>query len=455
MQRFAKGFMVLLAALFLATPAMAMNINANNTGDALIYPLYVALDGGWQTKLTVINTSEMYSTVAKLVVRSWKNSQELLDFLLYLSPADVWTGTLKYDPALGKVVMESTDDSCLVEIGTFASATKPLYKELAATSDASDNGFLGYVYVINAATNPTPSGPSLVAKSAIFSWYHGLAGGVNGAPLSPSVYPRNVLTGYADVAWAGTGSSLALKPVAVMNYQNKVWIDAGVETVFAGIYEDPKGKIVGETSIGLVRLEDLLAKKTVRLPYYNNATKGHTFHFFTFPTKISGITDKQGFWWDIGTDLNSPADDKARSCTTAGAKIFDTTEKFSVFSPAPVASMCTEIFWLEALPNIIPFPEGWIRYSFNPVTAIYDRQAGRVAGNPIVRERYAPVIPFVINVGPQGMFSLQTAWEGGDLNRYSFFDFKPGIDVPNAFVQGVDPAWSNWYTDSGLEVTPY
>lgn len=445
MQRFAKSFMVLLAALFLATPAMAMNINANNTGDALIYPLYVALDGGWQTKLTVINVSEQLSTVAKLVVRSWKNSQELLDFLIFLSPADVWTGTLKYDPALGRVVMESTDDSVLVEIGTFASPTKPLYKDLVPTSDSSDNGFLGYVYVINAATNPAPSGPSLVAKSAIFSWYQGLAGGVNGAPLDPKNYPRNVLTGYAEMAWVGTGSSFALKPVAVQNYQNKVWIDSGVETVLAGL---------NQTSIGLVRLEDLLAKRTVRLPYYNSDANGHTFHFFTFPTKISGTTDKQGFWWDLGSDLLGPADDKARSCATAGAKIFDTTEKFSVFSPAPVASMCTEIFWLEALPSLVPFPEGWIRYSFNPVPAIYDRQAGRVA-NPIQRNRYAPVIPFVINIGPNGMFSLQTAWEGGDFNRYSFYDFKPGIDVPNAFVQGVDPAWSNWYTDPGLEMTPF
>ncbi len=446
MQRFVKGFMVLLAALLLATPATAMNINVNNTGDALVYPLYVALDGGWQTKLTVINTSEQYSTVAKLVVRSWKNSQELLDFLLYLSPADVWTGTLKYDPALGKVVMESTDDSCLVEIGTFASATKPLYKELAPTSDPSDNGFLGYVYVINAATNPAATGPSLVAKSAIFSWYHGLVGGVNGAPLPVNVYPRNVLTGFADITWAGTGSSFALKPVALMNYQNKVWIDAGVETVLAGL---------GETSMGLVRLEDLLAKRTIRLPYYNNNAKGHTFHFFTFPTKVSGQKDKHGFWWDIGTDRNSPADDKARACASVGAKIFDTTEKFSVFSPAPVVDMCTEIFWLEALPNVIPFPEGWIRYTLNPVSAFYDRERGRVAGNPVLRNLFPPVIPFVVNVGPGGLFSLQTAWDGGDFNRYSFYDFKPGIDMPNAFVASPDPVWSNWYTDPGLEETPF
>lgn len=446
MQRFAKVFLVLLAALIFATPAVAMNINVNNTGDALIYPLYVALDGGWETKLTVINTSQQFSTVAKLVVRSWKNSQELLDFLLYLSPADVWTGTLKYDPALGQVVMESTDDSCLVEIGVFASPSKPLYKALASTSDASDNGFLGYVYVINAATNPTVTGPSLVTKPEIFKWYHGLAGGVSGAPLPAAVYPRNVLTGYADIAWMGAGASFALKPVAVMNYNNLVWIDAGIETSLAK---------VGQSSIGLVRLEDLLAKATVRLPYYNNDSKGHSFHFFTFPTKISGTTDRHGFWWDIGTDQASTGDDKARTCASAGVKIFDTTEKFSVFSPSPVANMCSEIFWIEALPSIIPFAEGWMNYSFTPVTAFYDREAGRVQGNPIARNLYPPVIPFVVNVGPEGIFSLQTAWEGGAFNRYSAYDFKPGIDNPDVFVAGVDPAWDNWFDEPGLEVTPY
>lgn len=455
MQRMGKVFAGLLVAMTMALPAFGMNINPAGQGDALVYPLYVALDGGWATKITVINTSESFNTVAKLVVRSWKNSEELLDFLIFLSPADVWTGTLQYDPALGAVVMTSTDDSVLVEVGTFASPSQPMVRPLAGTADPKDNGFLGYVYVVNVATDPTlraPSQGALTTKPAIYSWYYQillLDGNVakNGSPLPPAVYPRNILAGYADIAWVGSGTDFALKPVALFNYQNKTWMDAGFETYLAA---------TNETSMGLIRLEDLLAKAKVRLPYYNNNAKGHTFHFFTFPTKVTGQTTKQGFWWDIGTDWASTADDKPRACAKADAKIFDTTEKFIVFSPSPVPEMCSEIYWIEALPDNVPFAEGWIRYAFDvyPVTAFYDRQAGRGPGNPIARNLYAPVIPFVVNVGPEGLFSLQSAWDGGQFNRYSFYDFKPGIDVPS-LADTPDPAWSNWFTDPGIETSPY
>lgn len=436
MQRFGKFSVALLLAFMLATPAFAMNVSPSGQGDALIFPLYVALDGGWSTKFTVINTSEMYSTVAKLVIRSWKNSQETLDFLIFLSPADVWTGTLSYDPAMGAVVMKSTDDSVLVEVGVFASAQNPMVKALVPTTDKADNNFLGYAYVINAATNPTPSSPGVTGKP--FNWYYNLTladGSVarNNAPLPPAAYPRNILTGYADVSWAGTTDSFALKPVALNNYQNKVWIDAGQETWLG---------LPGQSSMGLLRLEDLLAKRTVRLPYYNNDEKGHTFHFFTFPTKVTGQRAVYGgFWYPLGATA-------PRNCADASAKIFDLTEKFSVFSPAPVTSMCTEIFWVEALPSIIPFPEGWIRYSFASLN-----NAGRF---------YPPVIPFVINVGPQGLFSLQTAVDPGPFNRFSFADFPVGVpSVTNrdyAPYDGIrtpwdgtpDPAWVGWDADPGL-----
>ncbi len=435
MQRFLKLFVALLFAFMVATPAFAMNVSTSGQGDALIYPLYVALDGGWATKITVINTSEMFSTVAKLVVRSWKNSQELLDFLIFLSPADVWTGTLKYDPAKGAVVMESTDDSVLVEVGVFASAQNPMVKALVPTSDKSDNGFLGYVYVINAATNPAPNSPGVAGKP--FNWYYSLVladGSVarNNGPLPVAAYPRNILAGYADVSWAGTTDSFALKPLALNNYQNRVWIDAGQETWLG---------YVNQSSMGLLRLEDLLAKRTVRLPYYNNDQKGHTFHFFTFPTKVTGQANRAGFWWDATANA-------ARNCARATAKIFDLTEKFSVFSPAPVTDMCTEIFWVEALPSIIPFSEGWIRYSLASVN-----NAGRF---------YPPVIPFVVNVGPQGLFSLQTIVDPGPFNRFSFVDFPVGVPAPAnrdyAPFNGIrtpwdgtpDPAWANWDADPGL-----
>jgi len=126
------GVMVMMLATtaWAASPADHVKVAPNKQGDVLIYPFYAAIEGGFETKLTVVNTSRTESTVAKLVVRSEVHSQELLDFLIYLSPSDVWTGTLKWDAAEGGPVMYSDDDSVLSAPDTWASADQPVNQPL-------------------------------------------------------------------------------------------------------------------------------------------------------------------------------------------------------------------------------------------------------------------------------------------------------------------------------------
>lgn len=69
--------------------ADAVNLNPDGLGQVLVYPYY-STQGGNDTLLSVVNTA----TVAKAVkVRflEGRNSREVLDFNLYLSPFDVWT----------------------------------------------------------------------------------------------------------------------------------------------------------------------------------------------------------------------------------------------------------------------------------------------------------------------------------------------------------------------------
>ena len=62
-------------------------------GDALIYPYYRDNDG-WGTEITVRNTTP-HATVAKAVLYRNDNSQEIIDFNIYLSPFDSATFTIK------------------------------------------------------------------------------------------------------------------------------------------------------------------------------------------------------------------------------------------------------------------------------------------------------------------------------------------------------------------------
>ena len=70
------------------TPSASdLNLSFDQRGDALIYPFY-RMDSGWATEMVVRNTSAR-ATVAKVVLYDKKDSEELVDFNVYLSPYDV------------------------------------------------------------------------------------------------------------------------------------------------------------------------------------------------------------------------------------------------------------------------------------------------------------------------------------------------------------------------------
>lgn len=72
-----------------------LNLSPDLRGDALVYPFYRHSDG-WETEVIVRNTTEN-AIVAKAVIYSGDESDELIDFNIYLSPRDVFRFTMKDD----------------------------------------------------------------------------------------------------------------------------------------------------------------------------------------------------------------------------------------------------------------------------------------------------------------------------------------------------------------------
>ncbi|MEM7706981.1 MAG: hypothetical protein AAF358_15605 [Pseudomonadota bacterium] len=98
----------------LAGIANAVNLNPDGLGEVLIYPYYT-VNGGNDTLLSVVNTTDTVKAVKVRFVDS-KNSREVLDFNLYLSPFDVWTGVVT-DPDgddSGLAAVATADQSCTV-----------------------------------------------------------------------------------------------------------------------------------------------------------------------------------------------------------------------------------------------------------------------------------------------------------------------------------------------------
>lgn len=98
----------LAATLGAAASAHAVNVDQNGLGQVLLYPVYTAENGN-VTAVHVTNTTDKYKAVKVRFVEGM-NSQEVLDFNLYLSPYDVWTGGV-IQTATGAALV-TQDNSC-------------------------------------------------------------------------------------------------------------------------------------------------------------------------------------------------------------------------------------------------------------------------------------------------------------------------------------------------------
>lgn len=109
----------LAATLGAAASAHAVNVDQNGLGQVLLYPVYTAEEGN-VTAVHVTNTTNAYKAVKVRFVEGM-NSQEVLDFNLYLSPNDVWTGGV-VQTATGAALV-TQDNSCTA--GALATEGQP------------------------------------------------------------------------------------------------------------------------------------------------------------------------------------------------------------------------------------------------------------------------------------------------------------------------------------------
>src|SRR5678816_671653 len=83
-----------IGALGAVGAAQAVNLNPDGLGQVLIYPYYTTrtspAGNDYNSLLSVVNSTASVKAV-KVRFLEGKNSREVLDFNLFLSPKDVWT----------------------------------------------------------------------------------------------------------------------------------------------------------------------------------------------------------------------------------------------------------------------------------------------------------------------------------------------------------------------------
>lgn len=92
MQRPLKRALVAAIAGVVGTANAALYVNPDGTGQILLYPYYT-VNKGLQTIVSIVNTTDQGKAV-KVRFLEGRNSREVLDFNLYLSPFDIWTAAV-------------------------------------------------------------------------------------------------------------------------------------------------------------------------------------------------------------------------------------------------------------------------------------------------------------------------------------------------------------------------
>jgi hypothetical protein len=99
------------SAVVMSAAHAAMYVNERGTGETLIFPFYSAENGN-NTLINVANTTDGYKAV-KVRVLEAQNSQEVIDFNLYLSPQDHFSFAISETDA-GGAKLTTGDNSCTV-----------------------------------------------------------------------------------------------------------------------------------------------------------------------------------------------------------------------------------------------------------------------------------------------------------------------------------------------------
>ena len=206
--------------------ATALTLAEGGVGNALIVPYFTTQNGNMSV-FHVTNTDTDNGKVVKVRFRSAANSDDILDFQLYLSPGDVWTAAVLAD-ADGLSQLVTSDNTCTVP--HIAKNTFIPFRKGNLPAFAADQNKLtreGYVEIFNIAdiTN-------------VKTWDSNGAAVAGGTQFSPLYKATKHVNGVAPCSVAGSEARTFLDDLAVATLDEAAAAKAGMQT--------PTGQLMGD-----------------------------------------------------------------------------------------------------------------------------------------------------------------------------------------------------------------
>jgi len=399
-----------VSALGVTGAAQAVNVNPDGLGQALIYPYYTtradSAGNAYGTLMSVVNSTASAKAV-KVRFLEGKNSREVLDFNLFLSPFDVWTAAILPDTATSGAKVGTVDLSCtLPPFSTSPTAPFVSFVNFAYTGSSDDKGGStldrtkeGYFEIIEMATYTSSSttGKAVTHVNGVPP----CGANLNDAQASADALPLSGgLFGTGTLLNVSSGTDYTEDATALDNFNTTGpnYQPAGVtlpdltqSSPPVSVVVAPNGNVY--TSFWVAGTADpvsaVLMHNTVLNEYVlDSATKSQTDWIVTMPTKR--------FYVGVGSG-NAPRlfqrnfNGTAGSCDDVTLNIYDREERTQTtpisFSPPPptnTTSLCWEanvvtfngngsvstIFGSTNSVSLSPqgFQNGWLNLSFPIIT---------------------------------------------------------------------------------------
>jgi len=145
--------------------ATKLTLNPNGIGHQLVFPYFTA-QGDNATLLSIVNTDTTNGKLVKVRFRGASNSDDLYDFQVLMSPADVWTGAVSKDATTGIAKISTSDNTCTVPAAIGGTFSTNRVDPRPAKGNSANETREGYVEVINMADIP-PTGAGSALYTAI------------------------------------------------------------------------------------------------------------------------------------------------------------------------------------------------------------------------------------------------------------------------------------------------
>lgn len=225
----------ILGAVGVISSAQAVHVNPDGTGQVLIFP-YFNGKSGYVTNINLVNSTDQTKAV-KIRFREGRNSNDVLDFNIYMSPEDVWTGSVRQGVnSEGKAVgaVNTSDRTCTLP--ALASCDDGKCNETIPFSGfglyegvTQEDTKEGYIEVIEMGVVEDSTvqagvlhhnGKPHDCKSVEDAWNAGTFTQGAGVAAKGMSAPTGGLFGSSAVINIEKGSAFTVDPVAIDNYSN-------------------------------------------------------------------------------------------------------------------------------------------------------------------------------------------------------------------------------------------